>query len=51
MPGDIGVPADAPVGAAIAVPGGIGPAGPEVVMVGAGGGGGGGVGARGTSEP
>ncbi|MFZ0832300.1 MAG: hypothetical protein WAM92_04295 [Mycobacterium sp.] len=38
--------------AAVAVPGGMGAAGPEVVIVGAGGGGaGGGVVVRGMSEP
>src|SRR5581483_5232467 len=50
-PGDIGAAADPPIGAAVAVPGGMGAPGPDVVMVGAGGGGGGGGAVRGISEP
>jgi len=50
-PGDIGAALDALAVAAIAVPGGIGPPGPDVVMVAAGGGGDGGAGVRGMSEP
>jgi hypothetical protein len=49
-PGDIVEEFDVPNVAAVAVPGGIGPPGPEVVIVGAGGGDGG-VTERGMSEP